>query len=87
MDERAKTDCVANARALARVILAAAPRIEANRELLPDLVAALHEARLFRMLVPRSLGGEELSPVEYVQAIEEIAKADALVAEGDLRVN
>jgi indole-3-acetate monooxygenase len=80
MDERAKTDCVANARALAPVILAAAPRIEANRELLPDLVAALHEARLFRMLVPRSLGGEELSPVEYVQAIEEIAKADASTA-------
>src|SRR5947209_7787670 len=58
----------------------AAPRIEANRELPPDLVAALHEARLFRMLVPRSLGGEELSPVEYVQAIEEIAKADASTA-------
>jgi hypothetical protein len=41
MDERAKIDCVANTRALAPVILAAAPRIEANRELLPDLVAAL----------------------------------------------
>jgi alkylation response protein AidB-like acyl-CoA dehydrogenase len=80
MDDRAKTDCVANARALAPVILAAAPRIEVNRELPLDLVAALHEARLFRMLVPRSLGGEELSPVEYVQAIEEIAKADASTA-------
>jgi alkylation response protein AidB-like acyl-CoA dehydrogenase len=80
MDERTKTDCVANARALAPVIVAAAPRIEAGRELPADLVAALHEARLFRMLVPRSLGGEELSPVEYVQAIEEIAKADASTA-------
>src|SRR5246127_2381718 len=80
MDERTKTHCIANARALAPFIFAAAPRIEANRELPPDLVAALHEARLFRMLVPRSLGGEELSPVEYVQAIEEIAKADASTA-------
>ena len=53
-------------------------RIEANRELLPDLVAALHEARLFRMLVPRSLGGEELSPVEYVQAIEEKTNCPSL---------
>jgi alkylation response protein AidB-like acyl-CoA dehydrogenase len=53
-----------------------------------DQVEGVEEhARLFRMLVPRSLGGEELSPVEYVQAIEEIAKADALVAAGDLRVN
>ena len=53
-----------------------------------DQVEGVEEhARLFRMLVPRSLGGAELSPVEYVQAIEEIAKADALVAAGDLRVN
>jgi alkylation response protein AidB-like acyl-CoA dehydrogenase len=80
MDERAKIDCVANARALATVILDAVPRIEAGRELPADLVAALHEARLFRMLVPRSLGGEEISPVEYVQAIEEIAKSDASTA-------
>jgi alkylation response protein AidB-like acyl-CoA dehydrogenase len=80
MDERTRTDCVANARALAPKIAAAAPRIEADRELPADLVDALHEARLFRMLVPRSLGGEEISPVEYVQAIEEIAKADASTA-------
>jgi indole-3-acetate monooxygenase len=80
MDERVKVDCVANARALAPMILEAAPRIEATRDLPPDLVDALHEARLYRMLVPRSLGGEEISPVEYVQAIEEIAKADASTA-------
>jgi alkylation response protein AidB-like acyl-CoA dehydrogenase len=80
MDERTKVDCVANARALAPMIVAAAPRIEADRDLPADLVEALHEARLFRMLVPRSLGGEELSPVLYVQAIEEIAKADASTA-------
>ncbi len=35
---------------------------------------------LFRMLVPRSLGGEEVSPVAFMQAIEEIAKADASTA-------
>ena len=39
-----------------------------------DLVDALHEARLWRMLLPRSYGGDEVSPVDYVQAIEEIAK-------------
>src|SRR5580704_14427209 len=80
MDERAKADCVANARALAPVIAAAAPRIEADRELPSDLVAALHDARLFRMLVPRSLGGEEISPVAFMNAVEEIAKADASTA-------
>jgi indole-3-acetate monooxygenase len=80
MDQRTTVDCVANARALAPLIAAAAPRIEAGRELPPDLVDALHEAHLFRMLVPRSLGGEEISPVAFVQAIEEISKADASTA-------
>ena len=80
MDERTTVDCVANARALAPVLAAAAPRIELGRELPPDLVGALHEARMFRMLVPRSLGGEEISPVAFVQAIEELAKVDASTA-------
>jgi indole-3-acetate monooxygenase len=80
MDDRAKVDCVANARALGPTIAAAAPRIEADRTLPPDVVDALHEARLFRMLVPRAYGGDEVSPVDYVQAIEEIAKADASTA-------
>ncbi len=78
--ERPAVDCVTNARALGPLIAAAAPRIEADRTLPADLVAALHDARMFRMLVPRSLGGEEISPVAYVQAIEELAKADASTA-------
>jgi alkylation response protein AidB-like acyl-CoA dehydrogenase len=80
MDERTTVDCVANARALAPLIAAAAPRIEAGRGLPPDLVDALHEARLYRMLVPRSLGGDEVSPFAFMQAVEEIAKADASTA-------
>src|SRR6202044_3048405 len=80
MDDRTRVDCVANARALAPVIAAAAHRIEAERGLPPDLVDALHQARLWRMLLPRAYGGDEVSPVDYVQAIEEIAKADASTA-------
>jgi alkylation response protein AidB-like acyl-CoA dehydrogenase len=71
---------IERARALAPTIAEAAPQIEAQRELTPDVTAALHEAGLFRMLIPRSLGGHELSPLDYVQAIEEIAKADASTA-------
>jgi alkylation response protein AidB-like acyl-CoA dehydrogenase len=73
-------DLVSRARALAPMIAAAAEEIEARRELTPEVVAALHEAGLFRMLLPRSLGGHELSPVVYIQAIEELAKADASTA-------
>ena len=43
MDRRVKADCVANARALAPALAAAAARIEAGRELPPDVVDALHE--------------------------------------------
>ena len=77
MDQRVTSDCVANARALAPMLAAAAARIEAARELPPDIVDALHQARLFRMLVPCSCGGDEVSPVAFMQAIEELAKANA----------
>jgi indole-3-acetate monooxygenase len=80
MEQRIAADCVANAQALAPRIAAAAARIEAGRELPPDIVDALHEARLFRMLVPRSLDGDEVSPVAFMRAIEELAKADASTA-------
>lgn len=72
--------CVARAKAVGPVIAAASAQIEASRELTPEVVSALHEAGLFRMLLPRSLGGAELPPVFFVEAIEEIAKADASTA-------
>jgi len=80
MDQRISVDWLANAHALAPRIATAAARIEAGRELPPDIVDALHEARLFRMLVPRSLNGEEVSPIVFMQVVEELAKADASTA-------
>jgi alkylation response protein AidB-like acyl-CoA dehydrogenase len=62
------------------MVEAAASRIETARELTPEVVLALHEAGLFRALLPRSLAGYEVSPVVFVKAIEELAKADASTA-------
>lgn len=73
-------DLIARARQLAPLIEAHAAETEATRGLAPAAVAALHEARLFRMLMPRSCDGMELEPADYVQVIEEIAKADASTA-------
>ena len=73
-------DPIARASALAPLIAADAPRIEAEHTLTPGVVAALHEAGLFRMLLPRSVGGTELPPPLFVQTIEELAKADASTA-------
>ncbi|HEY4250230.1 MAG TPA: acyl-CoA dehydrogenase family protein [Roseomonas sp.] len=73
-------DPVARARRVAPLIDAAAARIEAERELPPELLAALHEARLFRALLPKSLGGDEASPETYVRMMEVLAGADASTA-------
>lgn len=68
------------ARALGPTIAACADRVEAERRLPAPLSDALHEAGLFRMLLPRSLGGAELDPRTFVQVMEEVAKADASTA-------
>lgn len=73
-------DFVERARALAPLIARASPRIERDCALPADVLEALHDARMFRMLLPRSCDGAELEPVTFVQAIEEIAKADASTA-------
>jgi alkylation response protein AidB-like acyl-CoA dehydrogenase len=74
------TDCVKSAERLQPLLEAAAPRMERAHELSAEVVAALHEAKLYRMLLPRSLGGAELPPADFVRTIEAIAKADASTA-------
>ncbi|MGE3915003.1 MAG: acyl-CoA dehydrogenase family protein [Hyphomicrobiaceae bacterium] len=58
----------------------AAPRIEAARELPPDVLKAMHEARLFRLLLPRTFGGDEIDLETHAMALEAIASADASTA-------
>ena len=74
---RTRTDPVARARALAPLIAAAAPRIEAGRALTPEVLDALHGAALFRTLLPRAFNGEEVEPATFVRMQEVIAAADA----------
>ena len=74
---RPRTDPVARARALAPIIAAAAPRIEAGRELTADVLDGLHGAALFRTLLPRACNGEEVDPATFVRMQEVIAAADA----------
>jgi len=76
----AGAEWIARAKALAPALAAAAPRIEADKQLPPDVVDALHEARLFRMLLPRSLGGAELELADFFEVIVALAEGDASVA-------
>jgi alkylation response protein AidB-like acyl-CoA dehydrogenase len=79
-DKNTPVDWVARAAALVPMIAAAADRIEAERRIVPDIVTALHEAGLFRMLLPVSLGGGAADIVAFNQVIETIATADASTA-------
>ncbi|MGC1411395.1 MAG: acyl-CoA dehydrogenase family protein [Acetobacteraceae bacterium] len=76
----AATDHIARARKLAPLLTAAAPRIDEARELPSDVLDAMHGEGMFRLLVPRSIGGAELDPATYIQCVEAIASGDASVA-------
>jgi alkylation response protein AidB-like acyl-CoA dehydrogenase len=73
-------DALARARSVVDLLRASADRIEAARALPADVVAALHEARLFRLLLPRSLGGDELHLKHLAEVMETIGGADASTA-------
>ncbi len=68
------------ARALLPDIRAAAVEIERQGQVPAALMGRIHDARLMRMLLPRSVGGDETDLVSFVETIEEIAKADASTA-------
>ncbi len=75
----ASAAALASAVALAPDIRARAEAIERGRRLPADLAAQLAAAGLFRMLVPRSLGGLELEPASMLATLETVGAADASV--------
>lgn len=77
---RESLDVLERARCVSRMLDQAAPRIEAASALPDDVLAALHEAGMFRLLIPRALGGEELDLVTYASVMEIIAAGDASTA-------
>ena len=78
--ETGTVDWVARAEALRPALEAASPRIEQLRELPPDVVDLLHDAELFRLTLPRWLGGGEVAPATLSQVMMAIARADASTA-------
>jgi alkylation response protein AidB-like acyl-CoA dehydrogenase len=68
------------ARKLRPLIEAASPAIEREGVLTRDVLEALYDARLFKMLLPKSCGGDETDPLNFIEAIEELAKADGSTA-------
>ncbi len=79
-EEAGESLYLGRARRLSPLIAASSEEIERRRELTLELVAALKEAGLFRMLLPRSVGGAELAPPRYAEVLEELGKWDASTA-------
>jgi alkylation response protein AidB-like acyl-CoA dehydrogenase len=80
MDHRAEPDPVARARELGPAIAAASETIERTRRIPEPLLSQLHESRLLRMLLPRSVGGDEVDPGTYFLAVAETGRHDASIA-------
>jgi indole-3-acetate monooxygenase len=79
MNIQSRTDPFARARELGPELLAAADEIERTRRIPAALLQRMHDFRLFRMVLPRSAGGDEVEPWVYVAALEELARHDASI--------
>lgn len=74
------TDPLAAARALAPEITARAPETEAARRLPADIARTMAGAGLYRLALPKTIGGLEAPPQLIADTICEIAAADASTA-------
>lgn len=68
--------CLERARALEPIITGHAAESERNAQLSPKVVDALHDAGLFRVMLPAAMRGSELTIPEQCQLVEEIARLD-----------
>jgi len=64
------------ARKIVPVIREARDFVEQQRRLPASVLAALHEARLFRMMIPRDVEGLQVDPLTSTKVVEAIAAAD-----------
>jgi indole-3-acetate monooxygenase len=74
--DEATADLLNVARALEPIIRQHADEAEKNHRLSQPVVHALARAGLFRMWIPKTLGGFEVSPLTGYRVIEEVARLD-----------
>ncbi len=67
-------------RELAPLIEDSAEAIDRDRRLTPELLSALYDSGLFRLLLEKRFDGAEVCPSDFSAIIEEVAKHDASTA-------
>lgn len=75
-DQETDDSVFSRARAHLPEITARSAEAEAARAVPAEIIAALREAGVFRMSLPRAWGGEELDLVESARVVQEISRAD-----------
>jgi alkylation response protein AidB-like acyl-CoA dehydrogenase len=75
-----RKDLLAAVEALAPLLREAAPETEAKRTLPEPIVQAMVDAGLYRLFLPRSLGGGEIDPLTYFDVIEALAQVESAAA-------
>jgi alkylation response protein AidB-like acyl-CoA dehydrogenase len=76
----AADDLLAAVRALAPRFREAEDEVERGRSLTEPLVGAMVDAGLYRLLLPRSLGGGALDPLAYFAVVEALAEVESAAA-------
>ena len=74
------TSAPERARALQPLLDQHGPEMDRRGEVTPEVVDALVQADMLRLLLPKSIGGQEMQLVEYAKTIEALGYADASVA-------
>jgi alkylation response protein AidB-like acyl-CoA dehydrogenase len=64
---------------LSSLIREHADRGERERHLMDPVVEALRDAGLYRMLVPRHLGGLQVEPLTFYHVVEALSRVDGLL--------
>lgn len=73
------TDAISRARQVGACVGAVADEIESSQAIPLAVLDRIRDAGLHRLLLPRSVGGEQVEPWVYMRAIEEMARHDGSV--------
>ena len=80
MDTAATGDAVSRAKRVTASVREMSDLVEQERELPASLLKCLHDERLFRLLLPAALNGDQLDPLTLSMVTEMIAAEDASTA-------